>query len=203
MNWFVRGSNCSCVILSELKLRCRGLESAIHCPSDPFNGSNADRRVWHTWLNTDEPGCRCLGRSPLQAISVGPASDCFCGTGNNAGDGYLVAAKLQDRAIDALVVQVGDPKSLAKMPAPRETAARSKQSRSWIGMRFSATGRGKRMCWLMPARTGTTGPAREPFAQAIEWLNTQQAPVIALDVPSGLHPDFGVAEGLWFTLLIP
>ena len=42
---------------------------------------------------------------------------------------------------------------------------------------------------------GTTGPAREPFAQAIEWLNTQQAPVIALDVPSGLHPDFGVAEG--------
>ena len=38
----------------------------------------------------------------------------FCGTGNNAGDGYLVAAKLQDRAIDALVVQVGDPQKLGE-----------------------------------------------------------------------------------------
>ena len=38
----------------------------------------------------------------------------FCGTGNNAGDGYLVAAKLQDQAIDVLVVQVGDPQKLGE-----------------------------------------------------------------------------------------
>ena len=29
MNWLVRGSNYSCVILVELKLRCRGLESVF------------------------------------------------------------------------------------------------------------------------------------------------------------------------------
>ena len=42
-----------------------------------------------------------------ESDTVGPASDYFCGTGNNAGDGYLVAAKLQDRAIDALVSASG------------------------------------------------------------------------------------------------
>ena len=120
----------------------------------------------------------------------------FCGTGNNAGDGYLVAAKLQDRAIDALVVQVGDPQKLGE----DASTARNRCAQQAVPiMAWDAFQRGgpEQADVLVDALLGlgTTGPARKPFAQAIDWLNAQQVPIIALDVPSGLHPDYGVAEG--------
>ena len=120
----------------------------------------------------------------------------FCGTGNNAGDGYLVAAKLQDRAIDALVVQVGDPQKLGEdaSTARNRCAQQTVPVIDWEAFQRDGAERADVLVDALLG-LGTTGPAREPFAGAIEWLNTQQAPVIALDVPSGLHPDFGVAEG--------
>ena len=120
----------------------------------------------------------------------------FCGTGNNAGDGYLVAAKLQDRAVDVLVVQVGDPQKLGEdaSTARDRCAQQAVPIMDWDAFQGDGAGQADVLVDALLG-LGTTGPAREPFAQAIEWLNTQQAPVIALDVPSGLHPDFGVAEG--------
>ena len=120
----------------------------------------------------------------------------FCGTGNNAGDGYLVAAKLQDRAIDALVVQVGDPQKLSEdaSTARNRCAQQAVPIIDWDAFQRDGAEQADVLVDALLG-LGTTGPAREPFAGAIEWLNTQQAPVIALDVPSGLHPDFGVAEG--------
>ena len=120
----------------------------------------------------------------------------FCGTGNNAGDGYLVAAKLQDRAIDVLVVQVGDPQKVGE----DASTARDRCSQQAVPIMhwdaFQSGGLEQADVFVDALLgLGTAGPAREPFAQAIDWLNAQQAPVIALDVPSGLHPDFGFAEG--------
>ena len=119
-----------------------------------------------------------------------------CGTGNNAGDGYLVAAKLQDRAIDALVVQVGDPQKLGEdaSTARNRCAQQAVPIMAWDAFQRDGPEQADVLVDALLG-LGTTGPARKPFAQAIDWLNAQQVPVIALDVPSGLHPDFGVAEG--------
>ena len=78
-----------------------------------------------------------------------PASDYFCGTGNNAGDGYLVAAKLQDRAIDALVVRVGDPQKLGEdaSTARNRCAQQAVPIMDWDA--FQRDGAGQAMCWLM------------------------------------------------------
>ena len=120
----------------------------------------------------------------------------FCGTGNNAGDGYLVAAKLQDRAIDVLVVQVGDPQKLGEdaTTARNRLVQQAVPIMDWGSFQRDGAEQADVMVDALLG-LGTAGPVRESFAQAIEWLNTQHAPVIALDVPSGLHPDFGVAEG--------
>ena len=120
----------------------------------------------------------------------------FCGTGNNAGDGYLVAAKLQDRAIDGLVVQVGDPQKLGEdaSTARNHCAQQAVPIIDWDAFQRDGSEQADVLVDALLG-LGTTGPARKPFAQAIDWLNAQQAPIIALDVPSGLHPDFGVAEG--------
>lgn len=120
----------------------------------------------------------------------------FCGTGNNAGDGYLVAAKLQDRAIDALVVQVGDPQKLGEdaSTARNRCAQQAVPIMAWDAFQRDGPEQADVLVDALLG-LGTTGPARKPFAQAIDWLNAQQVPIIALDVPSGLHPDYGVAEG--------
>ncbi len=44
--------------------------------------------------------------------------------------------------------------------------------------------------------TGVRGAAREPATTAIELINTADAPVLSVDVPSGLDPDTGAAEGV-------
>jgi NAD(P)H-hydrate epimerase len=41
-----------------------------------------------------------------------------------------------------------------------------------------------------------TGAVKDDLADVISWLNTQHKSVIAIDVPSGLNPDNGVAEGV-------
>ena len=42
--------------------------------------------------------------------------------------------------------------------------------------------------------TGLFGPVREPFASAIDWTRHQSAPVVSVDLPSGLDADTG---GIW------
>ena len=131
------------------------------------------------------------GRYPLARRVI-----IFCGTGNNAGDGYLVAAKLQDRVIDVLVVQVGDPQKLGKdaSTARNRCAQQAVPIMDWDAFQSGGLEEADVLVDALLG-LGTAGPARKPFAQAIDWLNAQQAPVIALDIPSGLHPDLGFAEG--------
>jgi NAD(P)H-hydrate epimerase len=42
--------------------------------------------------------------------------------------------------------------------------------------------------------TGFTGYVRKPFVNIIEWINRQQAQIIAVDIPSGINGTTGVAE---------
>jgi hydroxyethylthiazole kinase-like uncharacterized protein yjeF len=44
--------------------------------------------------------------------------------------------------------------------------------------------------------TGLTGEVREPYAAAIRFINQLDRPVLAVDIPSGLHSDTGEALGL-------
>ena len=65
------------------------------------------------------------------AVSVGV----YCGSGNNAGDGYIIAGLLADRGIQTKVVVVGDPEKLG--PDAAEAASRGQYSSvmpRWIVM---------------------------------------------------------------------
>ena len=43
--------------------------------------------------------------------------------------------------------------------------------------------------------TGLSGEVREPYASAIQFINHQPAPVVAIDIPSGLDSDTGEVHG--------
>lgn len=113
----------------------------------------------------------------------------FCGRGNNAGDGYVVAGLAKSRALDVQLLQVTDAADLGG------DAARARDWAIQQGVvieRFTpeATLRGEVLVDGLLG-TGLSGSVREPFAAAVERINGAGLPVLALDVPSGLAADTG------------
>lgn len=118
----------------------------------------------------------------------------FCGTGNNAGDGYVVARLALEAGLTTQVLQAGDP---AKMRGDAATA------RSWAmcgGVSASAaagSGLGIEGEVIVDALlgTGARDAVRPAHAAAIAAINESPKPVLAMDLPSGLNADTGETLG--------
>jgi len=117
----------------------------------------------------------------------------LCGAGNNGGDGYIVARLAQAAGLNVTVCALKAPESLGGDAA---TAAQ----------RWLAIG-GECLDWPIPSVEAWdlvvdallgTGLDREPsgaYAGAIDAINRAGRPVVAVDIPSGLHADTGVIQG--------
>jgi hydroxyethylthiazole kinase-like uncharacterized protein yjeF len=149
------------------------------------------------------PGLTLMARAADAAVATileaFPEASRFCvlcGSGNNAGDGYLVAAKLASKAHDVTLVQVGDVDKLGSdaLSARAHCLSVGLEPRAWDEVLQDGA---LEVDLFVDALLGlgTSGPPRTPFDRVIRWLNAMPAPVLALDVPSGLHPDFGRPEG--------
>jgi hydroxyethylthiazole kinase-like uncharacterized protein yjeF len=111
-----------------------------------------------------------------------------CGRGNNAGDGYIVAALAREAGIGVQLLQVGDPAEL------RGDAALARDQALAAGVRISVD-------WPAAAvgdvivdallGTGLRGALSEPFAEAVRWVNRAGRPVLAIDLPTGVDADSG------------
>lgn len=116
------------------------------------------------------------------------ASMVVCGIGNNAGDG-LAAARHLHRWGKLTSVCCVDGGRL------RDAAARELDALRRIGIEVSSELRLGGTQAIVDAIFGT-GLSRKPegrFAEWIEGINSSGLPVIAVDVPSGLDADTGVA----------
>lgn len=116
----------------------------------------------------------------------------LAGSGNNAGDGYLVAALAQRAGWQVQVFAVVAPNAL------RDTAAEAYAEAVAAGVvvqpwQNSVPLHGVLVDALLG--TGLTGMVREPFAAAIAQINASGLPVLALDLPSGLCADTGAELG--------
>lgn len=115
----------------------------------------------------------------------------YCGSGNNAGDGYLIAAMLADRGHHVDVVVVGEKKKL-KADA-RQALALCEQSSA----RFCAVEVISEECLIVDALLGigVVGPVRAEYRKVIQDINKSAAAVLSVDLPSGLCADTGVSFG--------
>jgi NAD(P)H-hydrate epimerase len=116
-----------------------------------------------------------------------------CGGGNNAGDGYVVARLA---AAAGWPVQVGyllDPARLQGDAARAWQDARD----AGVGIAPFATTQLKGIDLVVDALLGTglQRPVGGEWAAAVDRLNDCGAPVLAVDLPSGLNADSGVAMG--------
>jgi hydroxyethylthiazole kinase-like uncharacterized protein yjeF len=115
----------------------------------------------------------------------------LAGPGNNGGDAFVVARCLRASFHDVEVVFPGDSGAL---PTDAANAWRS----------FIAGGgatipqpTGKRPAMIVDGLfgLGLRRALTHPYAALVEWANNTGAPILALDVPSGLDAQTGVAHG--------
>ncbi|WP_313085492.1 NAD(P)H-hydrate dehydratase [Pseudomonas sp.] len=124
--------------------------------------------------------------SDAEAITV------LAGRGNNAGDGYLVAALAQRAGRQVRVLAVGDPLQL------QGDAARAFNEAQTAGVAMAPwSAEAELQGVLVDALLGTgiAGEVREPYAGAIRALNASGLPILAVDLPSGLCADTGRVLG--------
>ena len=112
-----------------------------------------------------------------------------CGAGNNGGDGF-VAARLAHEA--GMAVTVVMPNLAAQLKGAAFTAFEAMQAAGLMPQSLSA-GAGSRADVVVDALFGIgldrelSGAERE----AVAMMNAGGAPIIAVDIPSGLHADSG------------
>lgn len=118
----------------------------------------------------------------------------FCGTGNNGGDGFVLARLAHENGLDVNVYQVGDSSKL------QDDALAAMQRLLGAGITPQAFSeqhlQNPELIVDGLLGTGIHGDVSDVYRQAIEAINVALAPVLALDLPSGLNADTGMACGI-------
>lgn len=104
-----------------------------------------------------------------------------CGVGNNGGDGWVVARELAHRGHDVVVFA---PFGLPRSPEGKQHAQYACQFVTVIDEPLETD-------YVIDALfgVGLTGPVTGKARDVITWMREQRAPVVAVDVPSGVPSD--------------
>lgn len=116
----------------------------------------------------------------------------LCGKGNNGGDGFVAARKLQEAGKEVTTVLLaaaddvkGDAEKMLKLLSKPPACIREPQKLSIIG----DWSENADMIVDAIFGTGFRPPAPELAAKAIEILSKARAPVVSIDLPSGVDAD--------------
>ena len=122
----------------------------------------------------------------------------FAGSGNNAGDGYIVAGLAREMGIGAQVIQVADPQKLKGDARQAWQWAQQVKVEMIAFADFDltrATDHAHAVVVDSLLGTGLDRQVEGDYKTAIEYINAGSSPVLAIDIPSGLHADTGQALG--------
>ena len=120
------------------------------------------------------------------------------GAGNNGGDGYVMAALLQEMGLDVCVwaaaVPATDSAQQARMAAEQANVAIIDAQSNEEFCQSLADGQVE--IWVDALLgTGVKGEVKDPLQAVIKQLNQSSIPVISIDMPSGLNSDTGQVLG--------
>ncbi|MCU1300395.1 MAG: hypothetical protein JWQ87_679 [Candidatus Sulfotelmatobacter sp.] len=117
----------------------------------------------------------------------------FCGKGNNGGDGFVAARRLQQHGKKVQVILLAKPADLrgdaAIMFAKLQDAATSVQSGDELQSERLRSSLEADLYLDAVLGTGFKPPVRGLYADAIAVMNASKAPVIGVDIPSGADAD--------------
>jgi NAD(P)H-hydrate epimerase len=117
----------------------------------------------------------------------------LCGAGNNAGDGYVLARLARAAGIAVRVAAVTE---AAKLSGDAARAFSDFARDGGNAETFGASSLAEAEVVVDALLgTGIDRPVQGAFHDAIEAVNRARAPVLALDIPSGLDADTGMPQG--------
>lgn len=113
----------------------------------------------------------------------------FCGQGNNGGDGYVLARLAKDHGLQVRVVALDLPNQVSS-----EVATQARQA--WLdnkGIIETYSNQALQSDLIVDAilGIGARAPLPPEFITAIQHINQSGIPVLAIDIPTGLHADTG------------
>ncbi len=121
----------------------------------------------------------------------------FCGKGNNGGDGFVVARKLKEEGASVKLILVeGEPKTEDALKNCRMCQAMSIPMYQISDRNEKLPDPVKDADLIIDAiyGTGFHGELREPVRKITRQINASDAIIYALDIPSGLSGDSGMAD---------
>ncbi len=146
--------------------------------------------------HADEPLMERAGAAAadIAAAMLGPDRGgvvVLAGPGNNGGDAFVVARRLRARGVEVAVVAATD---VSRLPPDASAAYLALRA---TGQPFLGEPPSSRPALIVDGLfgIGLARPIGAPWAQWIEWANASGAPILALDLPSGLDAATGVAHG--------
>ena len=146
--------------------------------------------------------CAELVKEKLKDIAR-PKVCIFCGTGNNGGDGYVIARHLIDGGVHVTVVVCGDPDKItgdAKtnldiLKRMGRLIERLDPADTDLADRVRSFAAGAHVLVDGLFGTGLRGQLSEEYRRLIESINACNCPILAVDIPSGLDCDSGEPLG--------
>ena len=146
--------------------------------------------------------CADLIKDKLEHVSR-PKVCIFCGTGNNGGDGSVIARHLINSGFNVVVVLCGDrDKVKGDAKINLDVLERLGQSiekldihDAGVNSRIEELAAGADMLVDAVFGTGLTGQLGNEHKVLIESINAQNCPILAVDIPSGLDCDTGQPLG--------
>ncbi len=146
--------------------------------------------------------CAELIKEKLDGVA-NPKVCVFCGTGNNGGDGYVIARHLLNSGFEVVVVICGDRNkvkgdakiNLDILEGLGQSIEQLKLDKGDIRGRVKTFAAGA--CLLVDGLfgTGLSGRLNDEYKQLLESINSQSCPILAVDIPSGLDCDSGEPLG--------
>ena len=125
---------------------------------------------------------------------------CLCGKGNNGGDGLALARVLHAWGAHVQVITLAEADTMSPDAAHNARLLSALADERLHADTFSSL---RQLAAFTPPDlyidallgTGLTSELRAPISDIVQWLNSQSTPVVAVDVPTGLHSDTGAVLG--------
>lgn len=137
---------------------------------------------------------RAVARLALALAPHAARVDVLAGPGNNGGDGWVAARELHEQGRAVRVLCSADP---LRLPADAARARRAALDAGVPHAALESRESGPMADLIVDALLGlgASRPPDEAMAAAIDWIDTSGRPVLAVDLPTGLHADTGQPVG--------
>ena len=154
-----------------------------------------------------ENAARSIATEAMRLLEPhGPRSHVLicCGPGNNGGDGLALARHLHNEYIHVELLLAFDPQSARlseeaamNLRVCQHMNLKMTQASTTEAMERFAAGHEATLHLIVDALlgTGSHSAPRPPLDRIIEWINASPAPVLSIDIPSGLDAQSGQAPG--------